>query len=683
MTGIARHSAVGLGGWLVVAACMLELVTREVVRRSATEAVFGLRPGLFTLVALAAVGGALAFWSRPADRRAPPWHRGTPILFAVIFTLGVACQIALGARLQSDGFYYYAYLRSLVFDGDVEFSNDYRLLGLGDKPHLFKPTPTGYAQSAWTIGPAIVWAPFFAAGHLVARELNKAGAPVSTDGVSYPYRQAVCIAGLVYGLLGCWFAFRLTSRLAPQILAAGAVAATVSGSFMLWYLVKEPSMTHAPSMALVSGFALAWFVTRERRTTAQWVLLGLLAGFMTLVRWQNALFAILPASDAAVALATSWRNADRARAVRTIAAGLLFTAAASVAFVPQMLAWKAIYGSYLAVSPVGPQIRFADPQIVDILFSSRNGLLSTSPVLYVGAIGLVLFTVSKPGAGVPLLLAVGLMTWFNASIQDWWGSAGFGGRRFDGTIPMFCIGLAVAAERAVALVRRRPAEVVAAAGVALVLWNVALLSTAQRGVMRIGESASFGDLGAEQTRTLHRWLGHPFTYPTSLLFALRNGVSPAHYDMLSANRFLSDPLRPYGRLDIGSGDDWSLGIGWYPPEREGPATFRWAGQQAWILIPLDHRAPLRTQIQLHALGYPHAPAQTLTLSVNGHAHPAVTVSPEWQTLEWHVPADRWRAGVNRLELTFAWAQAPAHVGLGGDPRPLSAAVDFVRVQVVE
>ena len=89
--------------------------------------------------------------------------------------------------------------------GDVEFTNDYKLLGLGDKPHLFKPTPTGYAQSAWTIGPAIVWAPFFAAAHPIAGRLAAGGADVSTNGISYPYRQAVCIAGLFYGLLGCWF----------------------------------------------------------------------------------------------------------------------------------------------------------------------------------------------------------------------------------------------------------------------------------------------------------------------------------------------------------------------------------------------------------------------------------------------------------------------------------------------
>ena len=34
------------------------------------------------------------------------------------------------------------------------------------------------------------------------------------------------------------------------------------------------------------------------------------------------------------------------------------------------------------------------------------------------------------------------MIYFNASIQDWWGSAGFGGRRFDGTLPLFALGVA-------------------------------------------------------------------------------------------------------------------------------------------------------------------------------------------------------------------------------------------------
>jgi hypothetical protein len=176
------------------------------------------------------------------------------LLLVALFAGGLFAQQALGARLQSDGFYYFAYLRSIWFDHDVNFTNDYRMLGLGDKAHLFQPTPTGYAQSAWTIGPAIVWSPFFAGGHVVARALAARGRPMALDGTSFPYRQAVCVAGLFYGLLGIWFCYRLAALFFPERLAAASALLATTGSFMLWYILKEPSMTHAPSMAAVAAF---------------------------------------------------------------------------------------------------------------------------------------------------------------------------------------------------------------------------------------------------------------------------------------------------------------------------------------------------------------------------------------------------------------------------------------------
>ncbi|HJR60818.1 MAG TPA: hypothetical protein VJ813_15520, partial [Vicinamibacterales bacterium] len=594
---------------------------------------------------------------------------------------GVAAQIQLGARLQSDGFYYFAYLRSIAFDRDVEFSNDYRLLGLGDKAHLFVPTPTGHAQSAWTIGPAIVWAPFFAAAHPIAGRLAAGGADVSTNGISYPYKQAVCIAGLVYALLGCWFSYRLALLFFDPPVAAGAVAFTIAGSFMLWYIVKEPSMTHAPSMAGVAGFIWAWAATHGRRTRLQWALLGLLAGFIATIRWQNALFAILPAYESLVLLAAAIRTRDRAQLTATIAAGAAFTACAVIGFLPQMLAWKAIYGSYLAVSPVGPEIRWWDPHLVDILWSSRNGLLSWSPVLYLGAIGLAVFAFARPWIGVPAVLAVTVMTYFNASIQDWWGSAGYGGRRFDGTIPLFALGVAAIAERAAAIARRHPLRVVAAGGGLLVLWNLTLMSAAQDGHVRIGESVSFGEAGAHQARAFHRWFGHPFTYPVSLLFAARNDVPVGSYDLLAANRFLGEPLRPYGRIDIGTSDELWLEEGWHGAEQAGPLSFRWASQSASMIVPLDHAAALRVQVRVRAFDYPGATPQQLRLVVNATEQPAVPVEADWTTVVLDVPEPAWRAGVNRVKLVFDRATRPADVGIGGDPRLLAAAIDYVRVEL--
>jgi hypothetical protein len=673
-------TAIRILSLVALAAVVTELCGRSVARGSFLNVWTGVHPSLGVLVFGACVAAA-AGWFASRGRQVKPAY-----LFAALFAIGLAAQLHLGARLQSDGFYYFAYLRSIAFDRDVEFSNDYRLLGLGDKPHLFVPTPTGYAQSAWTIGPAIVWSPFFAAAHPVASRLQAGGADVNTIGTSYPYRQAVCIAGLFYALLGCWFIWRLTSVYFDRRLAAGAVALTVCGSFMLWYAVKEPSMTHAPAMAGVAGFAWLWARTHGTRTLAGWAILGAIAGFITLIRWQNALFAILPAWEAAALLLLAARRGDRAGLRSTIAAGLLFTACAALAFTPQMLAWKSIYGSYLAVSPVGPEIRWWDPQLVEILFSSRNGLFPWSPVLYLGAVGLALFAWVKPAAGLPMIVAIAAMVYFNASVQDWWGSAGFGGRRFDGTIPLLTVGVAAFVKVAADVVERHPLRTVGAAGGLLVAWNLALMSAAQDGHVRIGEAVSFGDTGALQARALHRWVGNPFTYPVSLWFAARNDVPISAYDLLAANRFLGDPLRPYGRIDVGQDDDGDghlLTGGWHGAERSGEVTFRWATGRADMLVPLERTANLRVQVRAQAFNYPGAAPQTLTLSVNGAMTDAIAVPPEWTTVVVDVPADRWRAGVNRVELVFGRENRPADVGLGGDPRLLAAAVDYLRVQVID
>ena len=668
---------------VTVAAVAGELCIREVTRHSIYASLTTGTPdmqaglGILAIVALlAGIAGILA--SRPGSRSR------VAILFTSLFAVGVAAQVHLGARLQSDGFYYFAYLRSIAFDGDVEFSNDYRLLGLGDKPHLFEPTPTGYAQSAWTIGPAFVWAPFFAAAHPVAGRLAARGADVSTDGISYPYRQAVCIAGLVYALVGCWFMYRLTRLFFDSTLAAGAVAFTIAGSFMLWYIVKEPSMTHAPSMAGVAALAWFWAATHGRRTTIQWALLGLLAGFITMIRWQNALFAILPAYEALVLLIAAVRRRDTPAITSTLTAGALFTACAVVGFLPQMLAWKSIYGSYLAVSPVGPQIRWWDPHLVDILWSSRNGLLSWSPVLYLGAIGLFIFAAARPWIGVPSLVAIAVMVYFNASVQDWWGSAGYGGRRFDGTLPLFALGVAAFAERAAAVARRHPMKVVSAAGALLLAWNLTLMSAAQDGHVRIGESLSFGEAGAHQARAFHRWFGHPFTYPVSLFYAARNDVGIGDYDLLAANRFLGDPLRPYGRIDIGEPDDgpW-LGLGWHAQERADGVSYRWTGAEATARISLDRASDLRVQVRTRALTYPGMRPQEMAIVVNGHETAPQALTADWQTIVFDVEAAAWRAGINQVRLLFDHETQPVEVGLGGDTRRLAASVDYIRVEVIQ
>jgi hypothetical protein len=640
---------------------VLDLVARQLTRRPLPEWVgvqWALSP--WWAVGLAVIGLTVLALSGSKRQR-------TVATFAALFAAGVAMQLQLGARLQSDGFYYFSFTRSLWFDRDVNLTNDYAMLGIDDAQHQFllKPTVTGYAQSAWAIGPALAWTPFFGVGHVAALALASGGSDVKTDGTSFPYRQAVCLAGLFYGLLGLWWSYRLARQTFSAYVSTVATVTIGAGSFVLWYLVREPTMSHAVSMASVAGFLLVWTRVRQRDDWRTWLALGLLGGVMVIMRWQNAIVLLVPA---VMVLATQRRAA-------------VFAAGVFVGVLPQMFTWHALYGAWITQPPVSPQMFWMAPQLVDVLWSSRSGLFATSPAIYLAALGLIpLWRVHRAVAVMGLLTLV-LMTWTNGAVADWWAGASYGGRRFDSLIPFLVPALAAGIGVSSRLIARRPAVTAAGLLSLLVLWNVLLLSVARAGTYRIGQIVSFADLGAAQASTWHDWVGHPWSMPANLTFAWRNGVAPGRFDLLGPNRFLGDPARPYGRVDVGGDDSVFLGSGWYGPERDGDLTFRWADDHAEVLVPLAHAAPLLVQIQLRSFEYDGASPQQLTLEINGHSVPGPVISGAWHRVEVASDISVWKSGVNRVVLRFARATRPADVGAGGDGRRLAAAVDYVRIQI--
>jgi len=657
-----RSRLVAAIGWALCAAGLIDSAVHQLTRRSPFEWVTGqvdLSPWWAALVAV--IGGAMVLMATPVARRRT---RVAAVLLA-LYVAGIAAQVQLGARLQSDGFYYYAFTRSIWFDRDLNLTNDYALLGIDDPQHQFllEPTVTGYAQSAWAIGPAIAWMPFFGVGHIAAGVLASQGVDVSTDGTSFPYRQAVCLAGLFYGLLGLWWSYRIARTVASGSAATLAVCAIGGGSFVLWYLVREPTMSHSVSMASVAAFTLAWITHRSSTRWQTWALIGLVGGVMVIMRWQNAVVLLLPA-------------------VGLLAAPRLAVACAAGVFVgtwPQLWTWHALYGEWITQPPVSPRLLWWNAQWVDVLWSTRSGLFATSPAAYVGAIGLViLWRRHRWLAGMGLLTLV-LMTWTNGAVEDWWAGASYGGRRFDSLIPFLVCGCAVLFTSMTTWMRTRPAATAAALVAMLVVWNLTLMAVARSGTYRIGQIVSFGDLAAAQATVAHGWVGHPASFPANMAWALTNGVTPDRFDLLRPNRFLGDPARPYGRIDIGAGDADYIGTGWHGGERDGDLTFRWTEGTATMVIPLDHAAPLLLQAQVRPFEASGLAPQTFTVVVNGHTVPQVTLSGGWQRVEMPTEAAIWRSGINHVSLVFGRETRPADLG-GGDGRRLAAAVDYVRIQ---
>ena len=103
----------------------------------------------------------------PALLLQPRWVFSRLFLFSLLFFLVLLRAPRIdGQLIGSDGVAYYVYVRSLVIDNDLDFTNEYTYFQL--KPAAFTRTSVGYIGNKYAIGPALLWMPFFLAAHAIA-----------------------------------------------------------------------------------------------------------------------------------------------------------------------------------------------------------------------------------------------------------------------------------------------------------------------------------------------------------------------------------------------------------------------------------------------------------------------------------------------------------------------------------
>ena len=138
------------------------------------------------------------------------------------------------------------------------------------------------------------------------------------------------------------------------------------------------------SLFAVALFTHAWYRTRVRDDLPRFALLGALAGLAGLVRSPDLIILVIPGLEL---LAGIWeRRWSLAAACGRLA--VLCVSCAAV-FSPQLWAWQTIYGTSV-LNPHGGAVsfRWAEPAILQTLFSTRQGLISWTPIVLFGAIGL-------------------------------------------------------------------------------------------------------------------------------------------------------------------------------------------------------------------------------------------------------------------------------------------------------
>lgn len=380
-----------------------------------------------------------------------PERRPAAVIAAIglLFTFAYLSSLVLlpkadGRILLGDALHHYVQLRSAVFDGDLHFQNDYiRLYGLeGPDPETrwiyVDFTPTGHVRNVMPVGPALLWAPAFLGTALLVLLGNAAGWAYPLDGYGRLFQATAGLTGTLAAAAGVWLTYRACTHLFTARAAIWACLTMWLASSAVYYSVISPTYSHAASLLANAAFWSAFVGLRSTATYRKYVVLGALAGAAALMRWQDAVLLVAVGVD----LMARVRGVG-AVAGRAAAAGV----AAACVFTPQMAVWQVLYGQPLAIPQGAGFMRWQDPALGSVLFSTWRGLFTWTPIVAAGVAGLPWLLRRDRVTGIAAGLILCAAWYVNAAVADWWAGEAFGARRFVGVLPIVTMGLAALLDR--------------------------------------------------------------------------------------------------------------------------------------------------------------------------------------------------------------------------------------------
>lgn len=378
----------------------------------------------------------------------------------------------------ADEIQYFSSLRSLFFDGDLDYENEYRHFYARDPEGLqgFKGTflerrdpVSGRHINFATLGAALLWSPFLGVAHVGVLAARALGAGVAADGYSFPYLAAVSLASAIYAFAGLLLIHEMLVReggFDDRLAALGVLGAWLATP-VVYYMTIAPGFGHAPSLFAVSLLLWLSFRARRRGSAASFLLCGLAGGLAGLVREQDALFLVFPAGLVA------WDFVKSRALGRALQRAAVLAMGALLVLAPQLAAYKALTGRFGPSTFVTRKMSWSSPHAFEVLFDPGHGLFLWSPILFAASVGLIFWAWRRRDVVAALLvLLVLLQVWINGAVESWHMAGAFGARRFIAATPAFAFGLAALLET----LRRRAGEV---APVLLVLlcawWNLSLM----------------------------------------------------------------------------------------------------------------------------------------------------------------------------------------------------------------
>jgi len=382
-------------------------------------------------------------------------------MFAV--TIGVIGVLAFAATawiystavprpIHGDGKGYYVYQPALFLDHDPTLVRTAERSFGGNPVNIPGVTwartsvPVGQPdQYQWLdqygVGEAVMIAPFFAVGEVVAKVMGQ-----PQDGFSWPYQAAASTAGTLYMLLGLALTAGVLKRWFSRRTVVLTLIAMTFGAAVFEYGSYETTMSHAYSFCVVA--LIVWLTLRvwERPRILSAAALGAALGLLALVRATNLMLLVF-----CLLVGVERRN-DLLRRVRSLLGHLDLVSVGAGVFLlvlmPQAAYWYRITRALL-VDPYREQGQYLDlfhPHLEGVLFSVSKGLFFWTPLLILAVAGLPLLLRTARTVFVSAVVYLAVAVWVVASWSIWSYGYSFGMRALIDELPVFALGLAALIE---------------------------------------------------------------------------------------------------------------------------------------------------------------------------------------------------------------------------------------------
>lgn len=342
--------------------------------------------------------------------------------------------------IKVDGKGYYAYLPAVFVHNDLNFGwfQEVEVEQAIDSNLIYWYIYNfeGNTVNKYFVGESILLAPFFLIAHFYCWI---SGSPMT--GFSFPYILLLSIAALFYFVFGATMLKKALekygfSRIAIEV----SLIAVCLGTNLYYYTIREYSMSHLYSFAMVATFAYLIISFFEQPKIRTLLIAAACLGMIVLIRPVNGLvFLAIPF------LAMTW---DQLRSgvkwafsqpLVLISSALVTALVISI----QLVLYKIQTGGWWVYSYAEEGFNFTQPEVFNFLLSYKKGLFVYTPVTALALLGFVALIVKKSWyQSVALFSFLALVVYVLSSWWMWFYGGSFSCRPMIEYYPFFAFLLA-------------------------------------------------------------------------------------------------------------------------------------------------------------------------------------------------------------------------------------------------